>query len=125
MSDLKEDVQKYYGKTLETSKDLATNACCTVVDYPADVKEALALIHDEVHQKYYGCGLTVPTTLTGLKVLDLGSGAGRDCYIVSKLVGEKGSVVGVDMTDEQLEVANRHIDYHREQFGYKNLILLL
>lgn len=63
--------------------------------------------------------MTVPTTLTGLKVLDLGSGAGRDCYIVSKLVGEKGSVVGVDMTDEQLEVANRHIDYHREQFGYK------
>jgi len=51
--------------------------------------------------------------------LDLGSGSGRDCFIASKLVGEKGKVVGVDMTDEQLAVANKHIDYHKDIFGYK------
>lgn len=116
--DVKDEVQKYYGETLKTSGDLKTDACCTVVDYPSDIKRALSEIHDEVMAKYYGCGLTVPEELSGLRVLDLGSGSGRDCYLVSKLVGKSGSVVGVDMTDNQLEVANKHIDYHREKFGY-------
>lgn len=115
---IKESVQEYYGKTLQSGDDLKTNACCTVQNYPAHIKEAMALIHDEVHQRYYGCGLTIPHELQGRKVLDLGSGAGRDAYILSKLVGEKGQVVGVDMTDEQLEVANRHLDYHAQKFGH-------
>lgn len=112
------EVQEYYGKTLSRSEDLKTNACCTVVSYPTEIKKALGKIHDEVLSKYYGCGLTIPTTLEGLDVLDLGSGAGRDCYLLSQLVGEKGSVVGVDMTPEQLEVANNHKEFHREKFGY-------
>lgn len=40
----------------------------------------------------------------GLHVLDLGSGSGRDCYVCSALVGEQGSVTGIDMTDAQNEV---------------------
>ncbi len=40
--------------------------------------------------------------MEGTRVLDLGSGSGRDCYALSKLVGEEGSVVGLDMTDEQV-----------------------
>ena len=45
-----------------------------------------------------------------LRVLDLGSGSGRDCYVCSALVGEKGSVTGLDMTEEQLEVcASLHL----------------
>ncbi|MCO4792186.1 MAG: methyltransferase domain-containing protein [Bacteriovoracaceae bacterium] len=113
------EVQDYYGKTLQESADLKTNACCTIKVYPDHIKEALSLIHDEVHNRYYGCGLTIPNELDGAKVLDLGSGAGRDCYVLSKLVGDTGEVVGVDMTKEQLEVANRHIDYHTEKFGLK------
>jgi len=58
--------------------------------------------------KYYGCGLTIPDQLKGLTVVDLGSGSGRDVYIASQLVGEQGQVIGIDMTDEQLDVANRH-----------------
>ena len=46
----------------------------------------------------------IPESLEGLRVLDLGSGAGRDVYTIAQLVGERGSVVGLDMTDEQLEV---------------------
>ena len=84
-----------------------------------DIKKIIGQIHDEVVSKYYGCGLTIPDALAGLKVLDLGSGSGRDCYILSKLVGQQGSVIGVDMTDEQLAVANRHVDYHTEKFGYE------
>jgi ubiquinone/menaquinone biosynthesis C-methylase UbiE len=113
-----EAVSTYYGSTLEKSDDLKTNACCTVKCYPEHIQKGLALIHTEVLEKYYGCGLTIPEELAGLRVLDLGSGSGRDCYLVSYLVGEQGSVVGIDMTDEQLDVANRHIDYHTEQFGF-------
>lgn len=118
MSTLHNDVQDYYGKELQQSEDLKTNACCTLVPPPKHILNAIANVHDEVVAKYYGCGLTIPNELTGLRILDLGSGSGRDCYIASQLVGETGEVVGVDMTDEQLDVAKRHLEYHREKFGY-------
>lgn len=118
MENISKSVQDYYGKELQNSSDLKTNACCTAFNYPHEIKNALAEIHDEVMAKYYGCGLTIPSTLEGLRVLDLGSGSGRDCYLTSKFVGESGYVIGVDMTDEQLAVANKHIDYHTQKFGY-------
>ncbi|MCP4595140.1 methyltransferase domain-containing protein [Neptuniibacter sp.] len=116
-----EQVQEYYGKVLEGSDDLQTNACCTDADMPGYLKKALANIHDEVLMRYYGCGLVSPQQLQGCRILDLGSGSGRDCYVLSQFVGEEGSVVGVDMTDEQLEVANRHLGFHAEKFGYGNV----
>ncbi|MBT7668194.1 MAG: methyltransferase domain-containing protein [Bdellovibrionales bacterium] len=111
-------IKQYYGETLQRTEDLKTNACCTIKNYPPHISEVFALIHPEVMEKFYGCGLTIPTALDGLKVLDLGSGSGRDCYLLSKLVGPTGKVVGVDMTPEQFDVANRHREYHRQQFGY-------
>ena len=119
ISKTKSSVQDYYGKTLKSSSDLKTDACCTADDMPAFAKPILSQIHDEVLTKYYGCGIVLPENLQNCSVLDLGSGSGRDCYVVSKLVGEKGKVVGVDMTDEQLEVAKRHREYMANQFGYK------
>lgn len=113
-----EQVQDYYGKVLESSDDLQTNACCTDDAMPSYLKKALVKVHDEVLTRYYGCGLVSPQQLKGCRILDLGSGSGRDCYVLAQFVGEQGSVVGVDMTDEQLDVANRHIEYHREAFGY-------
>lgn len=118
MSELHESVRDYYGKELEKSEDLKTNACCTLTAPPAYILEALKEVHDEVQAKYYGCGLTIPSEVAGLRILDLGSGSGRDCYIASKLVGENGYVIGVDMTDEQLDVANKFISYHTDKFGY-------
>ncbi|MFK8037977.1 MAG: methyltransferase domain-containing protein [Crocinitomicaceae bacterium] len=118
MEDLHKDVAEYYGKELQKSEDLKTNACCTLTAPPKHIREALTLVADEVQAKYYGCGLTIPSAISGLRILDLGSGSGRDCYIASKLVGENGYVVGVDMTDEQLKIANNHIEYHRKKFGY-------
>jgi arsenite methyltransferase len=116
---VKKQVQEYYGQTLQKSEDLQTNACCTGVTYPQHIKEVFPKIHDEVMSKYYGCGLTIPEQLENAHVLDLGSGSGRDCYLLSSLVGPKGRVYGVDMTDEQLAVANRHREYHRKQFGHQ------
>ncbi len=116
---IQDEVKKYYGETLKTNSDLKTDACCSPANMPDKIKNILAQIHDEVLIKYYGCGLTIPSQLEGLKVLDLGSGSGRDCYLLSSLVGEDGQVIGIDMTHEQLEVARRHIDYHTQKFGFK------
>jgi SAM-dependent methyltransferase len=113
-----DEVQKYYGQTLESSADLKTSACCTADAPPDHLTSVLAKIHPEVSSRYYGCGLLAPEQLAGLSILDLGSGSGRDAYALSALVGESGHVVGVDMTDEQLAVAGRHIDYHRNAFGF-------
>ncbi|HHG83820.1 MAG TPA: methyltransferase domain-containing protein, partial [Bacteroidetes bacterium] len=113
-----EAVQDYYGKELSTSADLQTNACCSLEAPPVHIVDAINDVHEEVQAKYYGCGLTIPYELEGLRILDLGSGSGRDCYIAAKLVGEQGSIVGVDMTDDQLAVANKYLDYHREKFGF-------
>ena len=112
-------VKDYYGKTLSSSADLKTDACATIASPPPHVSKALAAVHDEVAARYYGCGLAIPEVLDGLKVLDLGCGAGRDVYTLAKLVGESGEVVGVDMTDEQLAVATEYETWHAEQFGYE------
>ena len=116
--DTLEGVKDYYGKILKGSKDLKTSACCTTETLPLRIREILKDLHTEVLDKFYGCGSPIPPDLTGRTVLDLGSGSGRDCYVLSKIVGPSGSVIGVDMTDEQLEVARRHIDYHTGKFGY-------
>lgn len=50
----------------------------------------------------YGCGAVYPEAVTDCKVLDLGSGAGLDCFVLSKLVGPEGHVTGIDMTTEQV-----------------------
>jgi arsenite methyltransferase len=115
---VEEFVREYYGEILEQSSDLKTNACCTTEKPPAHVNAALARIHDEVQARYYGCGLVTPEALEGCRILDLGCGSGRDCYLLAQLVGEQGEVVGVDMTEAQLEVAERHRDYHARAFGY-------
>ncbi|MEH6628529.1 MAG: methyltransferase domain-containing protein [Motiliproteus sp.] len=114
-----EQVKDYYGKVLSGSDDLQTNACCTDSNLPDYLKKTLSQIHDEVLTRYYGCGLVSPQQLKGCRILDLGCGSGRDVYVLSNFVGAQGSVVGVDMTDEQLDVARRHQDYHAEAFGYQ------
>jgi SAM-dependent methyltransferase len=119
LGDTHEKVSEYYGQTLQTSDDLKTNACTTSEMPPPYIRQAIGNCHDEVVMKYYGCGITIPECLEGLRVLDLGCGAGRDVYVLSALVGESGSVVGVDMTQEQLDVARKHVQWHTDKYGYK------
>ncbi len=122
--DIEAGVRDYYGKTLKSGADLKTDACCSPADMPRAVREALGKVSDEVISRYYGCGLTIPNELTGLSVLDLGSGSGRDCYLLSQLVGREGRVTGIDMTDEQLDVATRNLEHHAKAFGYGNVNFL-
>ena len=83
-------VEEYYGKVLATSKDLKTSACTAAKRPHRLIIDAMRKIPDEVMAKFYGCGNPIPFGIDGLTVLDLGSGSGRDCYLASKLVGEKG-----------------------------------
>ena len=110
--------QDYYGKVLSASADLKTDACCTAEAPPPAILDALAYVHPEVKARYYGCGLVAPQAIEGCDILDLGSGSGQDAYLLAQLVGEAGSVTGVDATPEQLAVAREHQEWHREQFGY-------
>lgn len=107
-------VKDYYGKTLQSTDDLRTSACCDPASMPDWLKPMLARIHPEVMSRYYGCGLVAPLLLDGCRVLDLGCGSGRDVYLLAQMVGRDGEVLGVDMTEEQLEVARRHVEHHRE-----------
>jgi SAM-dependent methyltransferase len=116
-----ESIKDYYGRVLRSSADLQTSACCVAEAPPRQVLDVLAEVHEEVKDRFYGCGSPLPAALDGITVLDLGCGSGRDCYVLSKLVGPAGRVIGVDMTEEQLAVARRHQDYHAEKFGYANV----
>lgn len=115
-----EEVQAYYGKHLAGSDDLKTDAtCCTTSAPPRYVAEVMPLIADEIIARFYGCGSPIPPALEGATVLDLGCGTGRDVYVLSKLVGPTGRVIGVDMTPSQIELAQKYQDEQRERFGFE------
>ena len=119
MIDTIEEVKRYYGKVLKTHRDLRTTACCSPEALPLHLKAILDKIHPEVLEKFYGCGSPIPLALEGKTILDLGCGSGRDVFLLSALVGPSGRVIGVDMTESQLEIARRHEGHHQEAFGYK------
>jgi ubiquinone/menaquinone biosynthesis C-methylase UbiE len=120
MSDIIEGVKEYYGKQLQSKSDLMTGACCAADRPPAEIRAVLPLIADEILDRFYGCGSPLPPLLEGMTLLDLGCGTGRDVYIASKLVGETGSAIGIDMTTEQIETAKKYQEEHRERFGFKS-----
>ncbi|CAN8068722.1 unnamed protein product [Agarophyton chilense] len=112
----RQSVSKYYSSTLASTSDLKTSACCPIDAVPESHRSILAKLHPEVTSRFYGCGSPIPSHLKGCDLLDLGCGTGRDAFLSSALVGQEGSVIGVDMTPEQLEIANRHRQYHSTQF---------
>jgi SAM-dependent methyltransferase len=114
-----DDVRDYYGNVLETNEDLKTSACCPLEAPPEHVQVLLKNVHDVVQEKFYGCGSPIPLAVEGCTILDLGCGTGRDAFILSQCVGEKGKVIGIDMTDEQLIVANQYLGWHMDKFDYK------
>ncbi len=118
------EVQDYYGRQLQSTADLKTTACCDASATPDWLKPLLKRIHPEVSARYYGCGLVCPPLLQGCRVLDLGCGSGRDVYALAQLVGARGEVIGVDMTEPQLAVARAHQAHHAREFGFDNVRLL-
>src|SRR5437867_12810178 len=99
------------------AKERADKLCCPV-DYES---EYLEVIPREVIERDYGCGDPSRYLREGETVLDLGSGTGKICLIAAQIVGPNGKVLGVDMTDEMLEVARRNAPIVAERIGYANV----
>jgi SAM-dependent methyltransferase len=103
--------------------------CCGPASAPAEQTSSwadklysakeLGQLPSEVSELSLGCGN--PTAIAGLRpgeaVLDLGSGSGLDCFLSAQQVGPEGRVVGVDMTDDMLELARRNL----AKVGAKNV----
>ena len=96
-------MRDFYGRAaVEPQAEL----CCPVKPSAED----LAHIPAEVVQRFYGCGSPVSDAgiAAGETVVDLGSGGGIDCFVAARKVGAAGRVIGIDMTDEMIEVATRN-----------------
>lgn len=115
---IRQEMKEFYGQLVQKSADLQSNVCTARAgDVPLYVKQAIDNVHPEITARYYGCGMVIPTCLEAARVLDLGCGAGQDCYVLSQLVGQDGLVTGLDMTEEQLAIARQYLDHHTEKFS--------
>ena len=103
-----EAVREHYAERIKNNASCcgSSSDCCSTDSnlYPADL---LATLPDGESTVSYGCGdpITLASLQPGQTVLDLGSGAGLDCFFAAKKVGETGHVIGVDMTPEMIERA--------------------
>jgi len=102
-----EAVREHYAERIKSNASCCGSSDCCSTDsnlYPADL---LATLPDGESTVSYGCGdpITLASLQPGQTVLDLGSGAGLDCFFAAKKVGEMGKVIGVDMTPEMIERA--------------------
>ncbi len=120
MDDLPEQdpVARYYGEKIRTAADLQTGVCTCREPLPAAHRAILATIDAEILDRFYGCGSPIPPAIEGATVLDLGCGCGRDVFLLSKLVGPNGRVIGVDLLQSQLDIAERHREDQARRFGH-------
>lgn len=125
--DLKKVVRQRYGAIAGQSKLVnqtsccgSTISCCGDVDYTIFSENYIHLAgyHPDADM---GLGCGIPTQYaeikTGESVLDLGSGAGNDCFVTRAIVGETGKVTGIDFTDAMLEKARENV----KKLGYANV----
>jgi arsenite methyltransferase len=92
--------------------------CCPTDAYDSSY---LAILPDEIIAKDYGCGDPTRYVNSGETVVDLGSGAGKNCYIIAQKVGATGQVIGVDVNDEMLALSRKYRASIGDQLGYHNV----
>ena len=100
-------VREHYAERIKNNVSCCGDSdCCSTESrlYPADLLDTLP---EGASTVSYGCGdpITLAALEPGQTVLDLGSGAGLDCFLAARKVGETGRVIGVDMTPEMIERA--------------------
>ncbi len=111
---VKKEVRKRYAKVATTSGSCcASSVSCCSAPTNEQVSKMIGYSEEEMNAVPEGANLGLgcgnPTALASLKegerVLDLGSGAGFDCFLAAKKVGKQGKVIGVDITPEMLDKA--------------------
>jgi len=125
--DIKKIVKKDYGKIAKQDISCcnSVSSCCGNPDLAEDISRSIGYTEEELRASPEGANLGLgcgnPTALASLEegeiVLDLGSGAGFDCFLAANKVGEKGQVIGVDMTPEMIDKARENA----EKGGYRNV----
>ena len=124
-ADLKYMVREKYGEIAGQSRIQNESSCCgagrcSTVDYTI-FSENYDQLKGYNPEADLGLGCGIPTQFAGIKegdsVLDLGSGAGNDCFVARAIVGETGDVTGIDFTDAMLTKATNNA----AKLGYKNV----
>ena len=123
--ELKEVVKERYSQIASQSKEQNETSCCgagecCTVDH-AVFAEDYSKLKGYNKDADLGLGCGIPTEFAqineGDTVLDLGSGAGNDCFVARELVGEKGKVIGLDMTETMINKARQNTD----KLGFNNV----
>lgn len=117
--EIKKMVREGYAKVAKGSGSCCgpqSNSCCGAVNATEDISRRMGYAEEDINAVPEGANLGLgcgnPVALASLQlgemVLDLGSGAGFDCFLASSHVGEAGRVIGVDMTPEMVEKAREN-----------------
>ncbi len=112
--DIEQTVRDRYADGARVAQPLL---CCPSDGYDG---RYLTILPDEIVEKDYGCGDPTRYVNEGEVVVDLGSGAGKNCYIIAQKVGQYGQVIGVDMNDAMLDLSRSYINSIAEKMGYHN-----
>lgn len=123
-NELKQIVKEKYGQIAKDNGGCGCSCGCGPTENAVDfsiMKDDYSNVQGYVKEADLNLGCGLPTEYAGIKigdtVVDLGSGAGNDVFIARSIVGETGMVIGIDMTEEMLEKANRN----NKKLGYKNV----
>lgn len=126
MDDIKQIVKDKYSEIARQTKEqnaascCGATSCCSVVDYSV-FSESYDKLEGYTPDADLGLGCGLPTEYAGIQsgnsVLDLGSGAGNDCFVARALVGDSGYVAGIDFTEAMIEKARENA----RKLGYTNV----
>ncbi len=112
--DIDRAVRERYGAGAQQREQ----ALCCAVDYDPTLLE---VIPKEILERDYGCGDPSQHVRVGDRVLDLGSGTGKICYIAAQKVGASGRVIGIDVNEEMLALSEKHRRSIGDVLGYHNV----
>ncbi len=126
--EIRKTVREGYAKIVKTERSCCApvSSCCgSSADLAQTVSKNIGYTDEELGSVPdganlgLGCGnpVALASLAEGETVLDLGSGAGFDCFLAAKRVGKEGKVIGVDMTSEMIEKARENA----QKGGYQNV----
>lgn len=123
-NEIKEMVKEKYGTIAKESNKEKGCGCCgdskKIVDYTI-FSDDYSKLDGYSKEADLGLGCGLPTEFADLKkgniVVDLGAGAGNDVFVARSIVGDTGKVIGIDMTEEMIDLANEN----KKKLGFTNV----